>query len=63
MPPAPPRSPRPLWLDCDPGHDDALAIVLALHSPEHCRLLGVSTVASNHSLAAVTANAAAVLAT
>lgn len=61
MPP-PPRSPRPCWLDCDPGHDDALAIVLALHSPEHCRLLGVSTVASNHSLEAVTANAAAVLA-
>ena len=61
-PPPPPRRPRPLWLDCDPGHDDALAIVLALHSPDHCRLLGVSTVASNHSLRAVTGNAAAVLA-
>jgi len=61
MPP-PPQSPRPLWLDCDPGHDDALAIVLALHSPAHCRLLGVSTVASNHSLEAVTANAGAILA-
>ena len=60
--PPPPRSPRPLWLDCDPGHDDALALVLALHSPSYCRLLGVSTVASNHSLGAVTANAAAVLA-
>lgn len=60
--PPPPRSPRPLWLDCDPGHDDALALVLALHSPSYCRLLGVSTVASNHSLEAVTDNAAAVLA-
>lgn len=60
--PPPPRSPRPLWIDCDPGHDDALAIVLALHSPSYCRLLGVSTVASNHSLEAVTDNAAAVLA-
>lgn len=56
------RRPRPLWLDCDPGHDDALAIVLAAHSPALCTLLGVSTVASNHTLEAVTANAAAVLA-
>jgi inosine-uridine nucleoside N-ribohydrolase len=35
-----------VWLDCDPGHDDAMAIMLAGYSPG-LKLLGVSTVASN----------------
>jgi inosine-uridine nucleoside N-ribohydrolase len=47
-------------LDCDPGHDDAMAILLALGSPE-LRLLGVSTVAGNQTLARTTANAIRVL--
>jgi inosine-uridine nucleoside N-ribohydrolase len=52
--------PIPVWLDCDPGHDDALAIVLAGHS-ERLNLLGVSTVAGNQTLELVTENALRVL--
>lgn len=53
--------PIPVILDCDPGHDDALAILLALHRPE-LRVLGVTTVAGNVGLAATTRNAQAILA-
>jgi pyrimidine-specific ribonucleoside hydrolase len=55
-----PAGPRPIILDCDPGHDDALALLLALARPE-VRLLGVTTVAGNAPLAATTRNALAVL--
>ena len=50
----------PVLIDCDPGHDDAIALLLALASPE-LRLLGVSTVAGNASLDNTTANALRVL--
>jgi inosine-uridine nucleoside N-ribohydrolase len=49
-----------LLLDCDPGHDDAIALLLALASPE-VELLGVTTVAGNQTLAKTTANAIRVL--
>jgi inosine-uridine nucleoside N-ribohydrolase len=53
--------PRPIIIDCDPGHDDAIAILLALASPE-VELLAVTTVAGNATLANTTANAIRVLA-
>lgn len=46
---------RPLIiLDCDPGHDDALALLLAA---KHSELLGITTVSGNAPLAATTKNA------
>jgi inosine-uridine nucleoside N-ribohydrolase len=49
-----------LIYDCDPGHDDAIALLLALASPE-LDLLGVTTVAGNQTLELTTANAIRVL--
>ena len=50
----------PIILDCDPGHDDAIALLLALASPE-LELLGVTTVHGNQTLEKTTANALRVL--
>ena len=50
----------PILLDCDPGHDDAIALLLALASPE-VELLGVTTVAGNQTIDKTTANALRVL--
>jgi purine nucleosidase/pyrimidine-specific ribonucleoside hydrolase len=50
----------PILLDCDPGHDDAIALLLALSSPE-VELVGVTTVAGNQTLEKTTANALRVL--
>jgi inosine-uridine nucleoside N-ribohydrolase len=52
--------PIPILLDCDPGHDDAIALLLALGSPE-LELRGVTTVAGNQTLEKTTANALRVL--
>ena len=51
--------PRKILLDCDPGHDDAVALLLAHGSPE-IELLAVTTVAGNQTLEKVTRNALAV---
>jgi inosine-uridine nucleoside N-ribohydrolase len=48
--------PTPIILDCDPGHDDAMAILLARGSPE-IELRAVTTVAGNQTLAKTTLNA------
>ena len=50
----------PVVLDCDPGHDDAIALLLALASPE-LELLGVTTTYGNQTLEKTTANALRVL--
>jgi inosine-uridine nucleoside N-ribohydrolase len=52
--------PIPVILDCDPGHDDALAIMLAVADPA-IDLLAVTTVAGNVTLENTTANALRVL--
>jgi purine nucleosidase len=43
-------------LDCDPGHDDAMAILMAHGSPE-LELAAITTVAGNHTLELTTLNA------
>jgi inosine-uridine nucleoside N-ribohydrolase len=50
----------PIILDCDPGHDDAIAMLLALASPE-VELVAVTTVAGNQTLEKTTTNALRVL--
>jgi inosine-uridine nucleoside N-ribohydrolase len=50
----------PVLLDCDPGHDDAIALLLALASDE-LDLRGVTVVAGNQTLEKTTANAIRVL--
>lgn len=51
--------PRKIILDCDPGHDDAVALLLAHGNPD-IELLAVTTVVGNQTLEKVTRNALAV---
>ena len=52
--------PIKIWLDCDPGHDDMLAIIMAALSPE-CDLIGISTSAGNSTIENTTQNALNIL--
>lgn len=56
-----------VWLDCDPGHDDAMAIILAAHGEalkgkggRTIELLGISTVHGNQTVDKTTRNALAI---
>ncbi|HSX79334.1 MAG TPA: nucleoside hydrolase, partial [Candidatus Saccharimonadia bacterium] len=53
--------PRPVAIDTDPGIDDALALMLALRSPE-LRVELITTVAGNVPVPMATANARRILA-
>lgn len=50
-------SPRKIIIDTDPGQDDAIAIMLALASPEDIEVLGITSVAGNVPLPLTTKNA------
>lgn len=50
-----------ILIDCDPGHDDALAILTAYAHPEELRILGVTTIGGNQTLEKVTENARRIL--
>lgn len=52
------NSPLQMIVDCDPGHDDAIALVVAA---KYANLVGVTTVAGNAPIEATTRNARIVL--
>lgn len=47
---------RPIIIDCDPGIDDAVALLLAIAAPQ-LNILGITTVAGNVSLKTTSTNA------
>ncbi len=49
--------PRKVIIDCDPGQDDAVALFLAMASPDELEILGITTVAGNVPLALTHRNA------
>jgi pyrimidine-specific ribonucleoside hydrolase len=49
---------RKIIMDCDPGHDDAFALILAM---KHLDVLGITTIGGNQLLEKVTLNALKVL--
>lgn len=48
---------RPIIIDCDPGQDDAVALLLAMASPDELDIRGIACVAGNVPLELTTANA------
>lgn len=52
---------RPMLIDCDPGHDDAMAIMLALANSDQLKVLGITCVGGNQTLEKVSENALKIL--
>jgi pyrimidine-specific ribonucleoside hydrolase len=52
---------RQIIIDCDPGHDDAVAILMALAHPDLVEVLAATTVCGNNTIENVTNNARLVL--
>jgi len=52
---------REVFIDCDPGHDDVMAILSALAHPDRLRIAGLTTAAGNNLLDRVTDNLLRVL--
>jgi purine nucleosidase len=50
-------APHPIIIDCDPGQDDAVALFLAMSSPDELEILGITTVAGNVPLTLTRRNA------
>lgn len=50
-----------ILIDCDPGHDDALAILTAVAQKSAMTILGVTTIGGNQTLEKVTTNARNIL--
>lgn len=48
-----------VWIDCDPGIDDAIALAAAAASQDTLKIHGISTVAGNQTIERVTNNALA----
>jgi pyrimidine-specific ribonucleoside hydrolase len=48
---------KQIIIDCDPGHDDAIAILLALAHSDELTILGITTVGGNQVLDKITDNA------
>jgi pyrimidine-specific ribonucleoside hydrolase len=51
----------PIIIDCDPGHDDAIAILLAIANSEKLDLRAITTVGGNQILDKITENALKVI--
>ncbi len=46
----------PIIIDCDPGHDDAIALIMALSNPK-LNVIGITTTAGNQTIEKTTKNA------